>query len=178
MPQQETFFEREISSAIQIKVLKTYDEQFAHEAFNSMDEPALAVLWLNLKVEDSYDTADISDQGPESNDFLWEVLLDEAREDGHLRSFFIVTEVKGKSSRSLYVSPDWPDAETFAMELSRTVRLKRRTSSVPISTAALLSLTDAHRVVTLPCRVSALIVVNLLAAAVLVKSNRSSSSQD
>jgi hypothetical protein len=81
MPQQETFFEREISSAIQIKVLKTYDEQFAHEAFNSMDEPALAVLWLNLKVEDSYDTADISDQGPESNDFLWEVLLDEAREE-------------------------------------------------------------------------------------------------
>jgi predicted RNA-binding Zn-ribbon protein involved in translation (DUF1610 family) len=82
-----------------------------------MDEPALAVLWLNLKVEDSYDTADISDQGPESNDFLWEVLLDEAREEGHLRSFFIVTEVKGKSSRNLYVSPGWPDAETFAMEL-------------------------------------------------------------
>jgi predicted RNA-binding Zn-ribbon protein involved in translation (DUF1610 family) len=117
MPQQELFFEREISSATQIKVLKTYDEQFAREAFNSMDDPALAILWLSLKVSDSYDTADIPDQGPESNDFLWEVLLDEAREDGHLRSFFIVTEVKGKSSRSLYVSPDWPDAETFAMEL-------------------------------------------------------------
>jgi hypothetical protein len=119
MPQQETFFDREISGATQIKILKTYDEQFAHEALNSMDEAALAGLWLSLKIEASDDTADIPDQSLESNEFLWEELLDQAREDGHLRSFFVVTEVKRKSTRSLYVSPDWPGAETFALKLIR-----------------------------------------------------------
>jgi hypothetical protein len=47
-------------------------------------------------------------------DFLWEELLEAAREDGNLLSFFVVNEAKGNVSESIYVSPDWPSAEAFA----------------------------------------------------------------
>jgi hypothetical protein len=45
---------------------------------------------------------------------LWEELLEAAREDGSLLSFFVVNEATGSRSESLYVSPDWPSAEAFA----------------------------------------------------------------
>jgi hypothetical protein len=31
-------------------------------------------------------------------------------------SFFVVNEVKGTVSESLYVSPDWPSAQAFAKQ--------------------------------------------------------------
>jgi hypothetical protein len=49
-------------------------------------------------------------------------LLEHAREDGNLLSFFIVNETNGRHSESLYVSPDWPSAESYA---------KQRLSAVP-----------------------------------------------
>jgi hypothetical protein len=47
-------------------------------------------------------------------DFLWAELLEAAHEDGNTLSFFVVNEVNGTASKSLYVSPDWPSAEAFA----------------------------------------------------------------
>ena len=41
-------------------------------------------------------------------------VVDQARERDNLFSFFVVNEIKGGHSESLYVSPDWPSAEDFA----------------------------------------------------------------
>jgi hypothetical protein len=52
--------------------------------------------------------------GPESQDFLWEELLEAAREDGNLLSFLVVNEAKGTRFEGLYIHPIWPSAEAFA----------------------------------------------------------------
>lgn len=114
MPKQETFFDQE-NGERRVEVLKSYDQKYAREVFKNMDDEAQQRLCDVLKPEETYDLADLpSLEDPEGEDFLWDVLLDEAREDGTLLSFFIVNEtVKGRSE-SLYVSPDWPSAESFA----------------------------------------------------------------
>lgn len=114
MPQQETFFE-EKSSDCSIRVLKTYDPAFAREAFDAMTEAADAHLWESLRVDGLYDPGDIPAQvHPCRRDFLWGEVEDAAREDGNLRSFFVVVEVRGSTEQYLYVAPDWPSAEAFA----------------------------------------------------------------
>jgi len=114
MPKQEVFFEQETGGR-RIEVLKTYDSEYAREAFESMDEGAQALLWSSLKIDEAYDPVDAPPaQDPDSDEFLWEELLEAARENGNLLSFFVVSEAKGTSAQSLYVSPDWPSAEAFA----------------------------------------------------------------
>lgn len=114
MPQQEVFFEQE-SAGRRIEVLKTYDRQFAREAFAFMDKTAQAALWNSLRIEENYDPADLPpNTDPDNEDFLWEELLEAAREDGNQLSFFVVNEARGKVHQYLYVSPDWPSAEAFA----------------------------------------------------------------
>ena len=114
MPQQEMFFEQ-VAGDRRVEVLKTYDRGYAREAFGDMDEAAQAFLWNSLGINEAYDAADVpSRQDAASEDFLWEELLEAAREDGNLLSFFVVSEANGPRSRSLYVSPDWPSAEAFA----------------------------------------------------------------
>jgi hypothetical protein len=114
VPQQETFFEQTTGDR-RVEVLKTYDRQYAREAFGNMDEAAQTCLWSSLGINETYDAADVpSREDPDSGDFLWEELLDAAREDGNLLSFFVVNEARGRVSESLYVSPDWPSAEAFA----------------------------------------------------------------
>lgn len=114
MPQQELFFQNETTGR-RVEVLKTYDQQFARESFASMDEPAQAQLWDALKIEDSYDPADIPRRlDPDSGDFLWDELLEAAREEGNILSFFVVNESTGSGRKPLYVSPDWPSAEAYA----------------------------------------------------------------
>jgi len=116
MPQQELFFERRVGERT-IEVIKTYDRTFAREAFDMMEEAAQTQLWQSLDIEQTYDVTDIPTlSSPDRADFLWEELLDAAREDGSLLSFFVVAEV-GRTSKSLYVSPDWPSAEAFAKSL-------------------------------------------------------------
>jgi hypothetical protein len=107
MPQQEVFFEQGIDDQ-RVTVLKTYDQKFASEAFACMDEAAQTYLWNSLGIDETYSPAG-------SEDVLWGELLDAAREDGNQLSFFVVNEAKGGDSKSLYVSPDWPSAEAFAM---------------------------------------------------------------
>lgn len=98
-----------------IEVLKVHDRTYARESFKNMDEVALKFLWNSLGVNENYDAADVpSTDHPARGDFLWEELVDAAREDGNLLSFFVVNEQNGSVSTSLYVSPDWPSAEAFA----------------------------------------------------------------
>jgi hypothetical protein len=115
MPQQELFFQSEAAGR-RVEVLKTYDQQFAREAFDSMDEVAEAFLWNSLKPEKIYDPAGLPTLNePEDREaFLWDELVDQGREDWKTFSFFIVNETTNGKSESLYVSPDWPSAEAFA----------------------------------------------------------------
>ena len=116
MPSQETFFEQQLGDR-RIEVLKTYDQAYAREAFQSMDDDALQRLWASLKPEDIYDPAGLpalNDSAGEGEAFLWDELLEQAREDGSMLSFFVVNETVNRRSESLFVSPDWPSAEAFA----------------------------------------------------------------
>lgn len=121
MPKQEVFFEQENGSR-KIEVLKSYDQTYAREAFQSMDNDALQSLWTALKPEEIYDPAglprlnDPADVNGEAEAFLWDELLEQARENGNQLSFFVVNETSGRRTQSLYVSPDWPSAEAFAKE--------------------------------------------------------------
>ncbi len=118
MPQQEVFFEQ-ITGERRIQVLKTYDPSYAREVFDEMDDDAQAVLWKSLDIERTYAAADLpSSTDPDHADFLWDELMDSAREDvrqnPNLRSFFVVNETRAAVLQSLYVSADWPSAEAFA----------------------------------------------------------------
>jgi hypothetical protein len=116
MPKQEVFFEQQIGER-RIEVLKSYDQAYAREAFKNMDEEALHQLWTALKPEKIYDPVGLpalGDPEGEGEAFLWDELLEQAREDGPLLSFFIVNEMKGRLNENLFVSPDWPSAEAFA----------------------------------------------------------------
>jgi hypothetical protein len=111
MPRQQLFLKREVGGR-RIEVVKTYDQHFAREAFEDMDDAAQAHLWQTLGIGESYELEEID--SPDRGDILWEEMSDAAREDGNLRSFFVVTEAIGSRSGHLYVSPDWPSAEAFA----------------------------------------------------------------
>ena len=116
MPKQETFLERQ-NGETKIEVLKSYDSGYAREAFRNMDDEALKQLWTVLEVEKTYDAADLPPLGQPDGageDFLWDELLESAREYGQEVSFFIVNETRDKRSESVWVSPDWPSAESFA----------------------------------------------------------------
>jgi hypothetical protein len=119
MPQQELFFEQIVGDR-RIEVLKTYDHQYAREAFSNMDETALQTLWDALKPEEIYDPSNLpslndpNDVTGEAEAFLWDEMVNQARERDNLFSFFVVNEVRGGHSENLYVSPDWPSAQIFA----------------------------------------------------------------
>ena len=114
MPQQEVFF-AQTTGERRVEVLKTYDQRYALEVFNGMDEFAQTHLWESLGMDEAYESAGVAPtRGPVEADFLWEELLDAAREDGSLFSFFVVKEENGTIPETLYVSPDWPSAEAFA----------------------------------------------------------------
>jgi hypothetical protein len=118
VPKQEIFFEQQTGTA-KVEVLKSYDPNYAREAFRSMDDDALKRLWLSLEIEKKYDAAELPPLGQpngEGEDFLWDELLDSAREYGNEVSFFIVNEIHSVRSESIWVSPDWPSAESFAKD--------------------------------------------------------------
>jgi hypothetical protein len=118
MPQQEVFFEQ-VTGDRRIQVLKTYDPAYAREVFDEMDDDAQAMLWKSLAIEQTYDIAALpAPTDPDRAGFLWDELMDSAREDvrlnPNLRSFFVVNEFREAAQQSLYVSADWPSAEKFA----------------------------------------------------------------
>jgi hypothetical protein len=117
MPLQEVFLERHIGTD-RILAIKTYDRHFATEAFCQMDDAAMSTLAESLNLEETYFEDDIpSINTPEFPEFVWEALLEEAREDGSLLSFFVVYREAAGSRKNLIVTPDWPTAESFASRL-------------------------------------------------------------
>jgi hypothetical protein len=113
MPGQTTFFD-EIIGGTRIEVLKSYDEAFAHEAFEQMDDDALAFLARSLSIGDSDEVTGPNPEAPDYSDVIWEELKDGAREDWNSFSYFIVTEESAGRTSSLFVSADWPTAQAFA----------------------------------------------------------------
>lgn len=115
---QETFLEKPISQG-QALVVKTYDEKSAREAFDDLSQSALEKVTVALHLDDLYEAEDIpSAESPDYRDFLWETLSDEAREDGQVKSFFIVMRMtSGMPPEPLYVCVDWPSAEVFVQGL-------------------------------------------------------------
>ena len=87
MPQQEIFFQQTAGDR-RIEVLKSYDQAYAREAFESMDDDALRRLWTSLRPEETCDPADLLSMGdPDGESFLWDELLEQAHEDGRLCHF-------------------------------------------------------------------------------------------
>lgn len=121
MPRQEVFFEQQTGNR-RVEVLKTYDRTYAREVFSGIDTEARKALAAALELEKNYEPADIpNSDGIDYDDFLWDELLEAAREDvrndPNLYSFFVVTVAKSGHSQDLYVSPDWPSAEAYAKKL-------------------------------------------------------------
>lgn len=122
MPSQELFFERNVGGR-RIEVVKTYDRSYAREVFASLDNEATKILADALKVTEKYDQGDIPDANSSDYEgFLWEELLEAAQEDvrldPNLYSFFVVSETRAGKAESLFISTDWPSAESFAKRLA------------------------------------------------------------
>lgn len=118
MPTQETILEKQLGDGRAL-VIKTYDASLAHEAFQHLDENAIAQVANALRLEELFEAKDIPEPAsPDYAEFVWETLSDEAREDGNLKSFFILyREVQGQPLQPLFVSADWPSAEAFSQRL-------------------------------------------------------------
>ena len=121
MPSQEIFFEQRVGNK-RVEVLKTYDRAYAREVFDSIDSEARQALAAALELEKNYEPTDIPrPDSSDYDDFLWDELVEAAREDvrndPNLYSFFVVSETRLAQSQELYVSPDWPSAESFAKNL-------------------------------------------------------------
>jgi hypothetical protein len=113
MPRQETFLTIKNGDDT-VEVLKTYDETFAREAFRNMDDEALAHLATSLKPEAIYEETGLPKPGEDGyEDFIWDVMVDDAREDWKSFSYFIVTKSNGRKTEELFVSGDWPTAEAY-----------------------------------------------------------------
>jgi hypothetical protein len=111
MPSQETFASARLGDAL-IQVIKTYDEGFAREAFNQMDEVAIRFLGESLVPNSASIVEPIS--ASDGTDALWEEIQDGAREDWNTFSYFVVAETSQNGiSKYLFVSSDWPTAERF-----------------------------------------------------------------
>jgi hypothetical protein len=83
MPLQETFLEKQLSDGRAL-VIKTYDANLAHDAFQHIGEDALAYVANALRLEELFEAGDIPEtSSPDYTDFVWETLSDEAREDGN-----------------------------------------------------------------------------------------------
>jgi hypothetical protein len=124
MPAEEVFLKLEQNGVV-IRVLKTYDAAFAREAFEVMDSTALHFVADSLALNENYDASDIPPgDSPDYLDLIWEELLDGAREEGQVRSFFVVlVRSNDAHEKPVLVAGDWPTAENFA---------KRSIESAPV----------------------------------------------
>jgi hypothetical protein len=114
MPAQQTFLDRQTGDR-RVQVVKTYDRQYAREAFNSMNETAKTYLWRVLAIAENYETSDLPAMtNQDRDDILLEELLSAGREDWQSFSYFVVIETMKGESATTFVSGDWPSAEAFA----------------------------------------------------------------
>ena len=115
MPRQTSFLDETVGNT-RIEVLKSYDEAFAREAFDHMDENALRFLASSLDLSNSEIAGGLSPENPDYADLIWDELKDGAREDWDSFSYFIVAEESAGRTASLFVPADWPSAEAFARQ--------------------------------------------------------------
>lgn len=119
MPLQETFLKREVNGR-RLRVVKSYDSAFARDAFDHMEPMALDFLKHSLDLDSKYDPAALPP--PSASEYagvLWEEIEDGARESWHAFSYFVVLSDVNGTPQPLYVSPDWPSAESFCAELEK-----------------------------------------------------------
>jgi hypothetical protein len=117
MPRQETFMTVKNGDET-VEVLKTYDQAFAREVFRNMDDNALAHLAASLNVEALFEPANIPKPSDEDYEaFIWDVMVDDAREDWKSFSYFVVTRSNGRKTEELFVSGDWPTAEAYVKQM-------------------------------------------------------------
>ena len=112
MPSQQIFLSKKRDHST-LRVLKTYDVSFAREAFEEMDDKAILHLVSALLAEGHFEPEDVPESILEHPDFIWSQVLELARERDSNLSFFVVTRVFRQERSLLYVSPDWPTAESF-----------------------------------------------------------------
>jgi hypothetical protein len=118
MPRQETFLSSTVAGR-KIEVIKTYNEKYAQEAFSRMDDTALDHLAASLDFSANFEENQIPLRADgDYAEFLWEAMVDAAREDGSLLSYFVVRESDASVEKELFVSPDWPTAEAYVKLLS------------------------------------------------------------
>jgi hypothetical protein len=117
MPRQETFLTAKNGDET-IEVLKTYDQAFAREAFRNMDDDALAHLAASLNLESTFELSGIPNPTEDGyEDFIWDVMVDEAREEWNLFSYSIVAKSVGHRKEDLFVSGDWPTGKAYVKKL-------------------------------------------------------------
>jgi hypothetical protein len=117
MPKQETYFEKTLDS-VRVAVIKSYDAKFAREAFDVMDDGALAFLGQSLVADGKLEAVDeSSSSGAEYIEMLWEGVEEGAREEWNTVSYFVVLT----GDLAVYVSSDWPSAEAYANRLTESV---------------------------------------------------------
>jgi hypothetical protein len=121
MPREEVFFEERTGNR-RVEVLKTYDRSYAREVFDQIDTEARKALAAALELGANYEPSDIpAPDGSDYDDFLWDELLEAAREDvrndPNLYSFFVVSKATSAQPQDVYISPDWPSAEAYAKKL-------------------------------------------------------------
>jgi hypothetical protein len=97
-----------------VETLKTYEQEFARAAFGNMDAEVSAYLASSLKPGFVYQECDIPTSGGDScKDFIWDVLVDEARKDSNTCSYFVVTKSNGLKAERLFLSGDWLIARAY-----------------------------------------------------------------
>ena len=83
-----------------------------------MDDSALAHLASSVTLESLYEPSEIQKSTDEGyDDFIWDVMVDEAREGWKTFSYFIVTKSRGRRTEELFVSGDCPAAEVYFKSL-------------------------------------------------------------
>lgn len=117
MRSQATFLSRKLGAS-RVRVLKTYDVGFGREAFDEMDEAALAHLADALTADEVFDPEEVPESPSEFADFLWGQVVESARERDEISSFFVVTRVSSRGKSLLYVSGDWPSAESYVRQIA------------------------------------------------------------
>jgi hypothetical protein len=112
MPSQELYLEKK-AGLDTFQVIKSYDTAFAKEAFASMDEVAIEHLSASLAISGEYASDEMPTSPDGLTDLVWEAMYDSANEFGQTKSYFIVRRTSTAGEDFLYVSGDWPSAESY-----------------------------------------------------------------
>jgi hypothetical protein len=112
MPSQELYLEKK-AGLDTFQVLKSYDTSLAKEAFAAMDEGAIEHLSASLSISEEYSTDEMPTSPDGLADLVWEAMYDSANEFGQTKSYFIVRRTSSSGEDFLYVSGDWPSAESY-----------------------------------------------------------------